>query len=83
MSRLRRLGPGTTKGFEEALRAAVDLGGDTDTVAAVTGGLVGAVYGFDAIPPRWTEPLHVPIPGSDGRVLRLAELVELAHRLAA
>lgn len=71
----------TTAGFEEALRAAVDLGGDTDTVAAVTGGLAGAVYGFDAIPSRWTEPLHVPIPGSDGRVIRLAGLVDLAHRL--
>ncbi|MGH1551282.1 ADP-ribosylglycohydrolase family protein [Streptomyces sp. L7] len=29
--------------YEDALRAAVDLGGDTDTVAAVTGGLAGAV----------------------------------------
>lgn len=50
----------TTDGFEEALRAAVDLGGDTDTVAAVTGGLAGAYYGLDAIPARWTQPLHVP-----------------------
>lgn len=29
----------TTTSFENALRAAIDLGGDTDTVAAVTGGL--------------------------------------------
>lgn len=73
----------TTTGFEDALRAAIDLGGDTDTVAAVTGGLAGAVYGFGAVPARWTGPLHVPMPGSDGRVLRLADLVDLAHRLAA
>jgi len=71
----------TTTGFEDALRAAVDLGGDTDTVAAVTGGLAGAYYGLDAIPARWTEPLHVPLPGFDGRVLHLAELLDLAHRL--
>ncbi|MFF0739520.1 ADP-ribosylglycohydrolase family protein [Streptomyces sp. NPDC004111] len=73
----------TTTGFEEAVRAAIDLGGDTDTVAAVTGGLAGARYGLDAIPARWTAPLHVPLPGHGGRVLRLADLLDLAHRLAA
>jgi ADP-ribosylglycohydrolase len=36
----------TTTYNEDALRAAVDLGGDTDTVAAVTGGLAGACYGW-------------------------------------
>lgn len=71
----------TTDSYEGAVRAAVDLGGDTDTVAAVTGGLAGAVYGAGAIPSRWTEPLHVPLPGFGGRVLRAAELVGLAERL--
>lgn len=71
----------TTSSFEAALRAAVDLGGDTDTVAAVTGGLAGAVHGLGAIPGRWTETLHVPLPGFGGRELRLAELVGLAERL--
>ncbi|WP_406169789.1 ADP-ribosylglycohydrolase family protein [Streptomyces sp. NBC_00996] len=72
----------TTSSYEDAVRAAIDLGGDTDTVAAVTGGLAGAVYGADAIPDRWTDPLHVPLPGSGGRVLRAAELTRLARRLA-
>jgi ADP-ribosylglycohydrolase len=72
----------TTSSYEDAVRAAVDLGGDTDTVAAVTGGLAGAVYGAGAIPERWTEPLHVPLPGFGERVLRVAELTELARRLA-
>ncbi|MFD0883938.1 ADP-ribosylglycohydrolase family protein [Streptosporangium algeriense] len=72
----------TTRGYEEAIRAAIDLGGDTDTVAAVTGGLAGAVYGLTAIPAGWAEPLHVPLPGSGGRVLRLAHLLDLARRLA-
>lgn len=71
----------TTSSYEDALRAAIDLGGDTDTVAAVTGGLAGAVYGSVAIPERWTEALHVPLPGFGGRVLRAAELGGLARRL--
>ncbi|UGQ12231.1 ADP-ribosylglycohydrolase family protein [Yinghuangia sp. ASG 101] len=72
----------TTGGYPEAVRAAIDLGGDTDTVAAVTGGLAGARYGFAAIPPRWTAPLHVPLPGFDHRPLRLPDLIALARRLA-
>ncbi|MBD0676417.1 ADP-ribosylglycohydrolase family protein [Streptomyces sp. CBMA156] len=71
----------TTDGFEQALRAAIDLGGDTDTVAAVTGGLAGARYGLAAIPGRWTAPLHVALPGFGGRVLRAAELLDLAAEL--
>jgi ADP-ribosylglycohydrolase len=71
----------TTGGYEGAVRAAIDLGGDTDTVAAVTGGLAGARYGLDAIPTRWIEPLHVPMPGYRDRVLRLPDLLDLANRL--
>ena len=71
----------TTFSFEDALRSAVDLGGDTDTVAAVTGGLAGAVYGMDAIPVSWMRPLHVLLPGSGGRELDLADLAGLAARL--
>ncbi|MFI9308837.1 ADP-ribosylglycohydrolase family protein [Streptomyces triculaminicus] len=72
----------TTGSYEAAVRAAVDLGGDTDTVAAVTGGLAGAVHGYDAIPERWRDVVHVPLPGSGGRVLRLPELLTLAECLA-
>ncbi|MGW6096990.1 ADP-ribosylglycohydrolase family protein [Streptomyces sp. NPDC055157] len=71
----------TTRTFEAALAAAIDVGGDTDTVAAVTGGLAGAVHGRGAIPSRWTEPLHVPLPGYGGRVLRTAQLTALARGL--
>lgn len=71
----------STTSFEDAIRAAIDVGGDTDTVAAVTGGLAGSYYGLDAIPPRWTEPLHVPMPGCGGVVLRLSDLVGLGLQL--
>ncbi|MEU1512123.1 ADP-ribosylglycohydrolase family protein [Streptomyces sp. NPDC005811] len=72
----------TTSSFEGAVRAAVDVGGDTDTVAAVTGGLAGAVYGIGGVPERWTGVVHVPLPGWGERVLRLPELTALARRLA-
>ena len=48
----------TTGSLEDALVAAVMVGGDTDTNAAVTGALAGALYGEDAIPARWLECLH-------------------------
>ncbi|MFG2710691.1 ADP-ribosylglycohydrolase family protein [Streptomyces goshikiensis] len=73
----------TTSGFAEAVRAAVDVGGDTDTVAAVTGILAGARYGQDAVPEQWTAPLHVPLPGFGDRVLDAAALRDLARRLAS
>ncbi|GKQ37828.1 ADP-ribosylglycohydrolase family protein [Streptomyces sp. A012304] len=72
----------TTTTYEDAVRAAVDLGGDTDTVAAVTGALAGAVHGATAVPERWTRALHVPLPGSGDRVLRTPDLTDLAHRLS-
>ncbi|MFI7105386.1 ADP-ribosylglycohydrolase family protein [Nonomuraea sp. NPDC050227] len=68
----------TTCSYVDAIRAAIDLGGDTDTVAAITGGLAGAVYGPAAIPTSWTGPLHVPLPGSGGRTLHLTHLIDLA-----
>lgn len=71
----------TTTSYETAVRAAIDLGGDTDTVAAVTGALAGAVYGLTAVPERWTAPLHVPLPGFADRVLRTSDLANLTHRL--
>ncbi|MEU9147954.1 ADP-ribosylglycohydrolase family protein [Streptomyces sp. NPDC048349] len=73
----------TTAGFAQAVRAAVDLGGDTDTVAAVTGALAGARYGENAIPASWAAPLHVPLPGFGDRVLYAADLRDLARRLAS
>ncbi len=42
-----------TSTFEEALVAAVNLGGDADSIGAVCGQFAGAKYGFSAIPERW------------------------------
>lgn len=48
----------TTDSFEDAVVRAANLGDDADTVAAVTGALAGAYYGFDSIPARWRSDLE-------------------------
>lgn len=47
----------TTASFEEGLIAAVNLGGDSDTIGAVFGQIAGAYYGFEAIPDRWVKAI--------------------------
>ena len=47
----------TTDNYKDAVLKAVNLGHDTDTTAAVTGGLAGLLYGFDRIPMEWVEKL--------------------------
>ena len=47
----------TTDSYMECVLKAVNLGDDTDTVAAVAGGLAGALYGYDAIPRDWRDTL--------------------------
>ena len=58
-----------------ALDAAVRGGYDTDTVAAIAGGLLGAVYGASAVPAQWRRMLH----GWPG--MRTRDLVELASTI--
>ena len=43
----------TTDNYEEAVLKAVNLGEDTDTTGAVTGGLAGLFYRIDNIPKKW------------------------------
>jgi ADP-ribosylglycohydrolase len=51
---------------------AVNLGSDTDTTAAVAGGLAGLCYGYYNIPDRWISQLA-----------RQEDIEDLAVRLAA
>lgn len=62
----------TTGSFTEALLKAVNLGRDTDTVGAVTGGLAALYYGYDAIPAEWIGELK--------RKEWIGELCEKANR---
>lgn len=47
----------STPTFEEAVITTANLGGDADTIAAVTGAIAGAHYGEKEIPERWKSKL--------------------------
>lgn len=46
-----------TRNFEDAVLKAINLGGDADTVGAITGQIAGAIYGVKCIPERWLRGL--------------------------
>jgi len=48
----------TTSNYKDAVLKAVNLGSDTDTTAAVTGGLAGLLYCYDTIPAEWVKVLE-------------------------
>ncbi len=58
--------------YAEAVLKAVNLGGDTDTTAAVTGGLAGIYYGIENIPQQWIE-----------QIARKQDIVDLSERFDA
>ena len=53
--------------FSDVVTAAIDLGGDTDTVACVAGAIAGATYGIQGIPSRWTTYINGSINTPSGR----------------
>jgi ADP-ribosylglycohydrolase len=58
--------------FKGALLKAVNLGEDTDTVGAVTGGLAGVYYCFSEIPSKWV-----------GELIKKDEILELIERFVS
>jgi ADP-ribosyl-[dinitrogen reductase] hydrolase len=54
---------------ERALVDVVNMGGDADTVGAVTGAVVGARFGADALPDRWLDDLDRDDLGDLARAL--------------
>ena len=65
----------TPEHFVLGVEAAVRVGNDTDTVAAIAGALLGARWGYSAIPASWLEIVH----GWPG--LNAADLVDLADEI--
>lgn len=58
--------------FKAAIRLAANIGGDSDTVACITGGISGAYLGFERLPREWVKRLE-----------KSAYLEDVARRLAA
>lgn len=58
--------------YSETVLKAINLGGDTDTTAAVTGGLAGIYYGVENIPQEWIN-----------KIARKRDIINLAKRFAA
>lgn len=62
----------TTDDYRQAVLKAVNMGGDTDTNAAICGGLAGIYYGFDSIPVDWI-----------GQINRIDEVLSLCEKYEA
>lgn len=62
--------------FRESIVFAISLGGDTDTIAAMTGAVSGAFYGERSIPREWLESLE------SGVVAYLTKLAEDLYELS-
>lgn len=60
------------------LERAVRVGGDTDTVAAITGSLLGARWGVTALPFAWRRLIHGRVTAT-APALRTADLEHLAR----
>ena len=60
----------TTDNYKSAILKAVNLGEDTDTTGAVTGGLAGLLYGYKTLPESWLK-----------QIARREDIEDLADRL--
>lgn len=46
-----------TNGYRDTILKAINLGGDTDTIAAIAGGIAGIYYGLYDIPKEWLQSI--------------------------
>lgn len=63
--------------LQQALHTAIRIGNDTDTVAAIAGGLLGARWGASAVPVEWRAKVH-GWPTNDGSWADAAVLEKVA-----
>ncbi|WP_022853912.1 ADP-ribosylglycohydrolase family protein [Thermodesulfatator atlanticus] len=56
--------------YTNTVLTAVNLGGDTDTLGAVTGGLAGIYYGCEGLPEKWIS-----------KIIRVEDIIRLGGKL--
>lgn len=61
----------TTGTLEECLLKAVNLGGDTDTIGAIAGGLACLYYGYESVPEAWRKQII-----KEDKILASCEIME-------
>jgi ADP-ribosylglycohydrolase len=66
--------------FRDAIIASVNIGRDSDTIAAINGALTGAMCGFDAFPSDWTGQV-LQVHGRCILATAGTDLIDLADRL--
>jgi len=66
--------------FEATVLAAVNLGRDADTIAAIVGAILGAKLGYDALPPAWRSAAG-EVTGRCLPCVRGLNLIEVAAEL--
>lgn len=60
----------TTDTVEDCLLKVVNLGGDTDTIGAIAGGLAVLFYGYDSVPEEWRK-----------QIIKEEEIIALCERM--
>lgn len=58
------------RNYEDTVLSIINLGHDTDTAAAIAGGLAGLYYGFENMPEYWIAS-----------IARMEDIIELGNRL--
>ncbi|KAL4854704.1 putative ADP-ribosyl glycohydrolase L543 [Chlorella vulgaris] len=70
--------------YEQAIRQVLSAGGDTDTNAAIVGGVMGALWGLQGIPQAWRDAVLLPASTDEHQRppwLSSRQFLDLAPRL--
>ncbi len=72
----------TDRRFEDAVLAGVNIGRDSDTIAAIVGGILGALHGIDIIRPDWVQRVNI-VNGTCIKDIKNINMLEIASQLSA
>jgi ADP-ribosylglycohydrolase len=68
--------------FENAVLAGVNIGRDSDTIAAIVGAILGSLHGIDAIRPDWVQRVNI-VNGTCIKEIKNINFLEIAAQLTA